>query len=119
MTDEPVEQQFSINLPPEVAPGRYADFVSIWHTENIFVIDFVALAQPPQPSVDGATGKQQMLIPGQVVSRIRIPPQQVFEVAKALTQQLERWEEETGQKPPAAPFFADPDRESEGNNDNQ
>ena len=29
---------------------------------------------------------------------VRIPPQQVFELAKALTQQLEFWEQETGRR---------------------
>lgn len=107
MTDEPVEQTYSIDLPPEVAPGRYADFASIWHTPNIFVIDFVAMSQPPSVNV-GDAGQPQMLLNGQVVSRIRIPPQQVFELAKALTQQLEQWEQETGQRPPSAPFFDGP-----------
>jgi len=107
VTDKPVEQAYAIDVPPEVAPGRYADFASIWHTPNIFVMDFVALSQPPQVNVDGA-GQPQMVLNGQVVSRIRIPPQQVFELAKALTQQLEQWEQETGQRPPASPFFNGP-----------
>ena len=42
-----------------------------------------------------------------VVSRIRIPPEQVFELAKALTQQLEFWEQETGRRNPGGPLLDD------------
>lgn len=107
MPENQAVSAYKIDVPTEVIPGRYADFASIWHTPNIFVMDFVALTQPPQPGVD-ETGQPQTIIPGQVVSRIRIPPQQVFELAKALTQQLEQWEQETGQKPPPTPFFDAP-----------
>jgi hypothetical protein len=39
------------------------------------------------------------------VSRVRIAPEQVFELAKALTIQLEAWELETGRKKPDKPIF--------------
>ncbi|MBN9152302.1 MAG: DUF3467 domain-containing protein [Micrococcales bacterium] len=101
----PLHQQFQMNLPPDKVAGVFADFASIWHTPNVFVMDFVALAQPPETSVDPETGQPRVLIPSQVVSRIRIPPEQVFEMAKALTQQLEMWEQETGRRPPTKPLF--------------
>jgi len=47
------------------------------------------------------------IVPARVVSRVRIPPEQVFELAKALTQQLEFWEQETGRRPPATPVLGD------------
>jgi len=34
---------------------------------------------------------------------VRIPPEQVFEIARALTQQLDQWEKETGRRPPTPP----------------
>ena len=46
-------------------------------------------------------------MPARVVSRIRIPPEQVFELAKALTQQLEFWEQETGRRAPHGSAAAD------------
>ena len=45
-----------------------------------------------------ADGNPVTVVPGRVVQRVRIPPQQVFELAKALTQQLEFWEQETGRR---------------------
>ena len=96
-------RQFEIDLPPEVIPGHYADFANVWHTPNVFVMDFVTLAQPPRDSTDPETGAPQLVVPARVVSRTRIPPEQVFELAKALTQQLEFWEQETGRRSPVEP----------------
>lgn len=89
-------REFKIDLPPKIIDGHFADFASIWHTPNVFVLDFVAVTSPPTEERDPETGEETSVIPGRVVSRIRIPPEQVFEVAKALTQQLEAWEQETG-----------------------
>jgi hypothetical protein len=107
MADNDTPRTFKIDLPPTAADGHFADFASVWHTPNVFVLDFVALTQPPQPSIDAETGAETLLVPGQVVSRIRIPPEQVFELAKALAQQLEAWERETGRKAPEKPMFGD------------
>nr|WP_275891119.1 DUF3467 domain-containing protein [Microbacterium hominis] len=96
MNDE-TPRQFEIDLPPEIVAGTYADFANVWHTPDVFVMDFVCLARPPQAGVD-AEGAPVTVVPGRVVQRVRIPPQQVFELAKALTQQLEFWEQETGRR---------------------
>ena len=64
-------------------------------------MDFLTLAKPPSETVDAETGERRTIVPARVVSRVRIPPEQVFELAKALTQQLEFWEQETGRRPPA------------------
>ncbi len=105
MTDE-LPSHFEIDLPPEVMPGHYADFANVWHTPTVFVMDFVTLAQPPRPEPDPDTGEPRLVVPARVVSRIRIPPEQVFELAKALTQQLEIWEQESGRRPPSTPLIA-------------
>lgn len=106
MTEQtPAPQQFNIDLPPENIAGHYADFASVWHTANSFVMDFVVLAQPPTPTTNPETGQAQVNVPGRVVSRVRIAPEQVFELAKALTIQLEAWELETGRKKPDKPIF--------------
>ncbi|MCU1419679.1 MAG: hypothetical protein JWM50_66 [Microbacteriaceae bacterium] len=106
MSENETPRTFKIDLPPTAVAGLFADFASVWHTPNVFVMDFVALTQPPQPTTD-ESGAETILVPGQVVSRIRIPPEQVFELAKALAQQLESWERETGKKAPEKPLFGD------------
>lgn len=106
MADD-VARQFEIDLPPDEIAGHYADFANVWHTPNVFVMDFLTLAQPPHDEVDASTGERRTVVPARVVSRIRIPPEQVFELAKALTQQLEFWEQETGRRSPAGPLLDD------------
>ncbi len=82
-------QQLNISMPEGAAIGVYADFVSVWHTNDIFILDFAALVRPPQATTDGVEADVQ------VVSRVRIPPGQVFEIMKALEVQLSAWESET------------------------
>jgi hypothetical protein len=106
MADE-APRQFEIDLPPELIGGAYADFANVWHTPTVFVMDFLTLAQPPREQVDAETGERHTIVPARVVSRIRIPPEQVFELAKALTQQLEFWEQETGRRNTQGPLLGD------------
>ena len=87
MSDQP-QQQATIHLPDEEHEGAYADFVSVWHTKDVFVLDFAVLTQPTTPAALNA----------RVVSRVRIPPAQVFEIMKALEQQLTKWEAERGKR---------------------
>ena len=87
MTESP---QAHIHIPDDRVEGTYADFVSVWHSRDAFVLDFAVLAQPA--TAQGLNAR--------VVTRVRIPPSQVFEIMKALEQQLTAWENEG--KPPAA-----------------
>jgi hypothetical protein len=95
VTEQPPQATTSIHLPEDQTEGRYADFVSVWHSRDVFVLDFAVLAQPV---ING-----QLM--SRVVSRVRIPPSQVFEIMKALEQQLTSWEaeraaEQQQQQPP-------------------
>ncbi|MRG59787.1 DUF3467 domain-containing protein [Agromyces sp. CFH 90414] len=91
-------RQFTFEIPPDKVEGSFADFASVWHTSTSFVIDFMTVTRPPTAVADEDGGPDRVVTPAQVVSRIRIPPQQVFELAKALTRQLEAWERETGNR---------------------
>lgn len=104
---EDLSRRFEIDVPGDVIAGHYADFANVWHTSNVFVMDFLTLTQPPRDDVDRETGEHHTVVPARVVSRIRIPPEQVFELAKALTQQLEYWEQETGRRAPTGPPIDD------------
>jgi len=86
------EQRIQMNMPPDGAAGVYADFVRAWHTKDAFVLDFANLVEPPRAEDD------VVILNSTVVSRVRIPPAQVFELMKALEQQLSAWEKETGQR---------------------
>jgi hypothetical protein len=78
-------------MPPGEVGGIYADFVQIWHSEDVFTLDFSALAGPPQVSDEGE-GEPVVVMNAQVVARVRIPPSQIFEIMKALERQLSDWE---------------------------
>ena len=90
------EPRFAIQIPDAQRAGVFADFVSIWHTQESFVLDFAALVQP-MVSVEEA-GEQIYEGQAEVVSRVRVPPGQVFEIMRALEQQLTQWEAMTGRR---------------------
>ncbi len=84
----------NIEIPTDV-PTAYADFANLWHTSDVFVMDFVAMLTPPQIG-EGPNGEQVSSAQCRVIQRVKIPPKQVFELMKALEQQLSAWEQETG-----------------------
>jgi hypothetical protein len=95
--------QMRVSMPDDKIPGAYADFVSVWHTSDVFTFDFAALSRPPS-RVEGEDGTAVTQAQAQVVARVRVPPSQVFEIMKALERQLTAWETETGRRSkPAEP----------------
>lgn len=102
----PVAVRFQVDVPADVEAGVPADFANVWHTRTSFVIDFAVPKGPPklvEPADEGGT--PHAVVSARVVSRVRIPPEQAFEIARALTQQLDQWEKETGRRqgPPPTP----------------
>ena len=107
MDDEslPVNRAHQIDLPPEHVVGVPADFASVWHTPESFVIDFLAARGPAQV---GEHEGEPILLQDLVVSaRIRMPPTHVIELMKALERQLSLWETETGRRTPMEPLHPD------------
>ena len=90
----PPNTRLRIDISPEAEVGVYANFVSIWHDADTFTLDFVAVTRQPTPTEDSATGQAILDVPARVVSRVRVPPSQVFEIMKALEQQLTAFERE-------------------------
>jgi len=81
-------------MPEGVVAGVFADIVGVWHTPEVFVLDFSAFVEPARISEPEAAVVQR----AQVVARVRVPPGQVFEIMRALEQQLTAWEAETGHR---------------------
>ena len=88
-------------MTPEVDVGVYANFVNIWHMSDCFIFDFSVLSTPPSLQQD-EDGKPFLHFPARIASRVRVPPEQVFEIMKALNTQLEAWETEKKQSQPPA-----------------
>jgi hypothetical protein len=97
--EQPLPKRYSVEVPADVVDGHYADLASLWHTPDVFVLDFAALKGMPQRSEhEGVAVLQHQ---ARIVTRVRIPPAQVFELMKALESQLSAWEKETGRRPAA------------------
>ena len=101
MANQPDRREYDIDIPVDVEAGTYADFASIWHTADSFVLDFAVLKRLPKPVV-AEDGSRVIKVPTRVVSRVRVPPNQVFEIMKGLEKQLSMWERSHGvkRKPP-------------------
>lgn len=84
--------KFVVNLPEEHEPGVFADFASIWHTPNTFVLDFQAVVQP-NVTTDG-------VMQSRIVARVRIPSEQIYPMIGALQEQANQWLAETGRTEP-------------------
>lgn len=87
MSDQP--QNLQVNVPPEQVAGQYANLVGVWHTPHEFAIDF-CIIQP-------FTGHGPDTVAAQVVSRVRIPPTIVFDLLRALNQDLGEYEAAYGE----------------------
>ena len=88
--------RINMNLPVEQEAGSYANFAGVWHGADGFVLDFAVVTHPPLPAEDPATGESVTQISARVVSRVRIPTSQAWELMRALNEQLSQWEIEYG-----------------------
>ncbi|HSN11975.1 MAG TPA: DUF3467 domain-containing protein [Propionibacteriaceae bacterium] len=100
-TPPPPARTHQIELPAEHVVGVPADYASVWHTPESFVLDFLAARGPAQV---GEHEGHPVVVQDLVVSaRVRMPPTHVIELMKALERQLSIWETETGRRPPVDP----------------
>lgn len=97
MNEESLEHRVEIAVPAEAEVGEYASFASVWRSQDCFVLDFATEVRPPEVVQEPESGVRYVHIPARVVSRVRIPPGQVWELMKALEQNLSAYERETGQ----------------------
>lgn len=80
-----------IQADPALVGGVYANALAIWHTGHEFTLDFIVNAQPPRPAQ--APGGQNVIhAPQKMVARVRIPPGAVFEVIRALNENMTNYE---------------------------
>lgn len=84
-----MEGSLPIRVPPEMESGVYANVVGIWHTPHEFTIDFSVL-QPIGPAEHGEPGA--MAVGATVVARVKIAPTLVFDVLRALNENMTGYE---------------------------
>lgn len=91
-----------IEVPAEQAVGHHADMASLWHTPESFVIDFLAFTAPPS-LVEDEQGNQVAQLNATVSARVRMAPTHVFNLMRALNEELTKWEATTGRQMPQEP----------------
>ncbi|HEX6470556.1 MAG TPA: DUF3467 domain-containing protein [Streptosporangiaceae bacterium] len=96
MNEEPLEHRVEIAVPAEVEVGEFASFASVWRSQDCFVLDFATEVRPPEVVQEPESGVRYVHVPARVVSRVRVPPGQIWELMKALEQNLSAYERETG-----------------------
>lgn len=90
-----VPANFQIQLSPELEGGTYANFLSVWHSPHEFTFDF-AVTQPGF-SQDPNDPASPVTVPCRVVARLKIPPTLVFEIMRALNQNMTGYEQTFGE----------------------
>ena len=85
----PEPQGFNMVVPEDQIAGRYANVVGVWHTPHEFAIDFAVI----QPFAGGPPGSMQAM----VTSRVRVPPTIVFDLLRAINENLAQYEETFGE----------------------
>lgn len=108
MADEQRQPRFEVVAPPELEGGSYANFLSVWHTPFEFTLDFCSTL-PARPAEEAT-----MVVPCRVVSRVKIPTTMIFDVLRALNENMTRYEATYGeirrpqhQPPPPPPPAAE------------
>src|SRR3954464_442659 len=90
--DRPTE--FQIQVPNGHCAGVYANFLSVWHTAYEFTLDF-GVTQPPQ--IDQEDPDAPVRVDCRVVSRVKIPVTVLFDVLRALNENMTRYEQVFGE----------------------
>lgn len=92
MSDQPPQARFEIQIPDDLREGHYANFLSVWHTQHDFTLDF-AVTEPP---VAGDEDSGEFTIPCRVVARVRLPATVAEDVLRALAQNVTDFETNVG-----------------------
>jgi hypothetical protein len=79
---------FNVQLPPDLEGGAYANFLSVWHTGREFTLDF-ALTQPP---IVPENPQAAVTVPCRVVTRVKIRPNLIFDIMRALNENMTTYE---------------------------
>ena len=94
MAGESIEAEVRMQIRDELQGGVFADFVGVWHNAYGFTLDFAALGVPSQE-------EGRHVVPAHVVSRVKIPASVIFQVARAIADNVANYETTYGKLPAA------------------
>src|SRR5438874_7953110 len=84
--ETPDQQELQVSIPDNVAAGVYSNMALVWHTPYEFTLDFAAM----EPTDSNR-------VPCRVVSRVRIPPTVIFDLMRALNENMSKYEARFGE----------------------
>lgn len=93
MAPKPEKKEIKIEVPPEVAQGKYANLAAISHGPAEFFLDFICLA----PN----TGQAK------VQSRVIVTPENAKQLLFALNDNIKKYESVFGEITPKTPKSSD------------
>ncbi len=85
------ESHLQFVVPEDLGNGQYADIVSVWHNPFGFTLDFAVLDQPQQ-----IEGSDDVVVPAHVTARMKIPATVVFQIARAIADNVTKYEAQYG-----------------------
>jgi hypothetical protein len=89
--DDEEPTQLEIRVPAEIEGGAYANMVGVWHTGHEFTLDFSVTL----PTNEGEGGRT--VVPCQVVARLKIAPTLIFDLMRALNENMSNYEAKFGE----------------------
>jgi hypothetical protein len=86
---------FELHADPSLEGGAYANGLFVWATPHEFTLDFVVNSAPPEPG-ETPEGETVIRAPHRLVARVRIPPTALFDIIRAMNENMGRYEQSFG-----------------------
>jgi hypothetical protein len=90
--DDFPQTRFEIQVPESAREGHYANFLSVWHSQHDFTLDFAVTEQ----ATAAGDGSGVVNVPCHVVTRVRIPVTVAEDVLRALAANVTDYENTVG-----------------------
>ena len=87
---DPQRIGLQLSVDPEIANGVYANVAAVWHTAHDFTLDFALMGMV----VAGPVGAPVANCP--VVARVKVSPSVIFQIAKAIAENVDEYEKRYG-----------------------
>jgi hypothetical protein len=88
---EPEPTHLALTMDEGLEGGVFSDLAVVWHNQHGFTLDFFAFGPPGLRDGEG-----RRVQPGRAVARIKVPPGVIFQIAKAIADNVRKYEDVHG-----------------------
>lgn len=88
--NEPRRIAMQLSVDADMANGVYANVAAVWHTPHDFTLDFALMGM----IATGPDGNAMANCP--VVARVKVSPSVIFQIAKAIAENVDEYEQVYG-----------------------